>query len=156
MRLPLRSVLCATDLSPLGNLAAEVALRLMGDGGTLHLIHVDAPPKLGNPLYPDDRPRNATTPAEVEAHRTDLRTRLQALAAATVGERAVRTVIDVVESSEIALAIEGEAKRRDAEAVVLSSHGRWGLSRFVHGESVAIRLLHRPDIDVVVVHTDRP
>jgi nucleotide-binding universal stress UspA family protein len=156
VKVPFQSVLCATDLSPLGNLAASVAYRLIGDGGTLHLVHVDAPPKVGNPLYPEERPKDAPSSAQIEAHRADLKARLQALVPATADSRRVRTVVELVESEEVALAIEEEAKRRATDAIVLASHGRWGLSRIVHGESVATRLLHRPDVNVVVVHTDKP
>jgi nucleotide-binding universal stress UspA family protein len=154
MKLPFRSILCATDLSPLGNLAVEVAYRLVGDGGTVHLLHVDAPPKLGNPLYPDERPKDAPTAAQLDAHRADVRARLGKLVPAS--RSGVKTVVDLVESDEIANTIEDEAKRRVADVVVLASHGRWGISRLVHGESVALRLLHRPDLDVIVVHTDKP
>ena len=155
MKLPFETVLCATDLSPLGNLAVDVGYRLLADGGVLHLLYVDAPPKLGNPLYPDERPKGAPTEAELASHRADLRSRLHALIPAAAASRSVRTEIDLVEDEEVALTIEAEAKRRGAEVVVLSSHGRWGLSSLVHRESVAIRLLHRRALDVVVVHTDR-
>jgi nucleotide-binding universal stress UspA family protein len=156
MKFPLRSVLCATDLSPLGNLAVDVGYRLVGDGGVVHLLHIDAPPKLGNPLYPDERPKDAPSEAELEAHRNDLRSRLRALIPATAAGRGVRTEIDLVEEEEVAMGIEAACKRFAADAVSLASHGRWGLSRIVHGESVASRLLHRPDLNVIIVHTDKP
>jgi nucleotide-binding universal stress UspA family protein len=156
MKLPFGSVLCATDLSSLGNLAADVAYRLVADGGTVHLLHVDAPPNVGNPLYPDERPKDAPSDAEIEAHRAELRRRLQDLVPTSAAGRGVRTEIDLVESDEVVGAIETEFRRRAADVIALASHGRWGLARLVHGESVAVRLLHRPDIDVIVVHTDRP
>jgi nucleotide-binding universal stress UspA family protein len=156
MKVPFETLLCATDLSPLGNLAVDVAYRLLADGGTLHLLHVDAPPKRGNPLYPDERPSDAPTDAEIAAHRASLRARLSALIPATAAGRRVKFELDLVEGEEVALSIEEEAKRRSVAAVVLSSHGQWGLSRLLRGESVAIRLLHRRDLDVVIVHTDRP
>jgi nucleotide-binding universal stress UspA family protein len=152
---PFRSVLCPTDLSPLGNLAAKVAYLLAARGAKVWLVHVDAPPATGNPLYPEDRPPGAPTPSQVEAERADRRARLLALVPADAAARGILTEAEVVEGEDPAMEIEGAARRRGAEVIVLSSHGRWGLSRLVHGEPVAMRLLHRSDLDVIVVHTDR-
>jgi nucleotide-binding universal stress UspA family protein len=153
---PFRSVLCATDLSPLGNLAASVGYLLAAPGATVHLVHVDEPPKTGNPLYPDEKPEGAPTPAQVEKSRKARRAKLEALVPADAASRRVTTKVEVVEGEDVALTIEAEARRRAVEVTVLSSHGRWGLARIAHGESVATRLLHRGDLDVIVVHTDKP
>ena len=61
MKPPFRSILCPTDLSPLGNLAVSVGYLLAAKGGTVHLVHVDEPPRTGNPLYPDEKPKGAPT-----------------------------------------------------------------------------------------------
>src|SRR5262245_27749639 len=143
MKAPFRTILCPTDLSPIGNLAVPVAYLLAAPGGTVHLVHVDEPPKTGNPLYPSEKPKGAPTPAEIEAGRKNLRARLQALAPADAASRGIKTEIDLVEGEDVPLAIEGDAKRRKADVVVLGSHGRWGIARVVHGDSVATRLLHR-------------
>jgi nucleotide-binding universal stress UspA family protein len=153
---PFRSVFCPTDLSPVGNLAVPVAYLLAARGGVVHLARVDEPPDTGNPLYPEERPKGAPTPAEVEAAREALRGRLTALVPADAAARGVTTQVDLVEGEDVPLAIERAAKAKGADVVVLASHGRWGLSRVVHGDSVATRLLHRGDLDVIVVHSDRP
>ena len=156
MKPPFRSLLCPTDLSPLGNLAVTVGYLLAAKGATVHLVHVDEPPKTGNPLYPDEKPKGAPTSAQIAAAKKELRAKLQALAPTDAAVRGVKTEIELVEGEDVAMAIEGEARRRKAEVIVLSSHGRWGLSRLVHGEAVAMRLLHRADLDVIIVHTDKP
>lgn len=155
MKAPFHSILCPTDLSPVGNLAVAVAYLLAAKGGTVHLLHVDAPAK-GNPLYPEDRPKGAPTPAQIEAAKVEVRRKLNALVPADSAARGVATQIDFAEGEDIPLAIEGAARTRKTDVVVLASYGSWGVSRIVHGESVAMRLLHRPDLDVIVVHSDKP
>jgi nucleotide-binding universal stress UspA family protein len=155
MRVPFRTVLCPTDLTPLGNLAVAVAFRLAADGATVHLLYVEEPPKTGNPLYPEDAPKDAVSPEEVARAREERRAALRAAVPADASARGIRVDVDVVESADVALGIEEQAESRQAEVVVLSSHGRWGLARVTHGEAVATRLLHRRDLDVVVVHSDR-
>jgi nucleotide-binding universal stress UspA family protein len=156
VKAPFRTVVCPTDLSALGNLAVPVAYQVAATGGVVHLLHVDGPPKTGNPLYPDEKPKGAPTPAQIEAARADVRKRLEALVPADAKARGVRTEIDLVESEDVPLAVEEQAKKRKADVIVLGSHGRWGVSRVLHGEPVAMRLLHRPDLDVLVVHSDKP
>ena len=155
MKAPYASILCPTDLSSVGNLAVPVAYLLASKGGVVHLLHVDAPARTGNPLYPDEKPKGAPTPAQIDAAKKETRRKLEALVPADAAGRGVRTEFDVVEAEDVAMEIESEAKERKAQVVVLGSHGRWGLSRVVHGESTATRLLHRPDLDVIVVHSDQ-
>ena len=156
MKAPFRSIFCPTDLSPIGNLAVPVAYLLAAKGGVVHLAHVDARAKTGNPLYPDEKPKGAPSPAQIDAAKAQLRAKLSALVPADAAARGVTTQIDLVEGEDVPLAIEEATKAKEAQVIVLGSHGRWGLSRLVHGDSVATRLLHRPDLDVVVVHTDKP
>jgi nucleotide-binding universal stress UspA family protein len=155
MKPPFRSVFCPTDLSAVGNLAIPVAYLLAAKGGTVHLVHVDEPPKTGNPLYPSEKPKGAPTPAEIEAGKKALRARLLALVPPDAAARGVQTAIDLVEGEDVPLAIEGAFRERKADVIVLASHGRWGVGRILHGDSVANRLLHRADLDVVVVHSDK-
>jgi nucleotide-binding universal stress UspA family protein len=156
MKPPFKTIVCPTDLSPTGNLAVPVAFLLAAKGAVVHLLHVDAPPNTGNPLYPDEKPADAPTAAQIEAAKASTRKRLEALVPSDASARGVKTQIDLVESEDAASQIEAECKARKAEVVVLGSHGRWGLSRVLHGEAVATRLLHRPSLDVIVVHSDKP
>jgi nucleotide-binding universal stress UspA family protein len=156
MKPPFRVLLCPTDLTPVGNLAIPVAYRLADKGSVVHLLNIDAPANLGNPLYPDERPKDAPTPAALAAGKAADRKRLEALVPADAKARGVTSEFDVIEADEVALAIEEQAKKRKADVIVLASHGRWGLARIVHGESIALRLLHRKDLNVIVVHSDKP
>lgn len=156
MKAPFRSIFCPTDLSPIGNLAVPVAYLLAQKGGVVHLAHVDAPPKTGNPLYPEEKPKDAPTPVEIAAGKAAMRAKLAALVPADATARGVKTEVDLVEGEDVPLAIEQAMQEKKADVIVLGSHGRWGLSRIVHADSVATRLLHRPHLDVIVVHTDTP
>jgi nucleotide-binding universal stress UspA family protein len=156
MKPPFRSLLIATDLSPLGNCAVSIGYLLAGAGATVRLLHVVAPPDTGNPLYPDERPANAPTPAQIEASRAERKRRLLALVPADATSRRIQSEAVLAEGEDVAMEIETAARSLRPEVVVLSSHGRWGFSRLLHGESVSTRLLHEKDLDLVVVHTDRP
>lgn len=156
MKAPFRTILCPTDLSPVGNLAIPTAYLLAAKGGTVHLVHVDAAPKTGNPLYPDEKPKGAPTPAQIEATRKDLKAKLSALVPADAGARGIATQVDLVTGEDVPLALESAAKAMKADVIVLGTHGRVGLSRLVHGESLANRLVHRSDLDVILVHSDKP
>ncbi len=156
MKPPFRSVLCPTDFSALGNLAVEIAYLVTAPGGTVHLLHVDEPPKTGNPLYPDEAPKGAPTPAQIEAAKARRRDRLQALVPADASARGIRTEVDLAYGEDVAVVIEAEHRRRKTEVIVLSSHGRWGVARILQGQPTAIRMLHESDLDVIVVHTDKP
>ena len=156
MKAPFRTILCPTDLSPTGNLAVPTAYLLAARGGTVHLVHVDAAPKTGNPLYPDEKPKGAPSAAQIEAAKTKLRATLSALVPADAASRGVSTQVDLVVGEDVPLAIAAAAKAMKAEAIVLGTYGRAGIARIIQGESVATRLVHRSDLDVILVHSDKP
>ena len=156
MKAPFRTILCPTDLSPIGNLAIPTAYLLAARGATVHLVHVEAAPNTGNPLYPDEKPKGAPTPAQIEATKQGLRAKLTALVPADAAARGIASQVDLVTGEDVPLAIEAAAKAKKAEVIVLGTHGRVGIGRLVHGESIASRLVHRSDLDVILVHSDRP
>ena len=156
MKAPFRTVLCPTDLSAIGNLAIPTAYLLAAKGGTVHLVHVDAAPNTGNPLYPDERPKGAPQPAQIAARAKDLRAKLSALVPADAAARGISSQVDLVVGEDVPLALEKAAKALKADVIVLGTHGRAGIARLVHGESLASRLVHRSDLDVILVHSDRP
>ncbi len=156
MKAPFRTILCPTDLSPIGNLAIPTAYLLAARGATVHLVHVEAAPNTGNPLYPDEKPKGAPTPAQIEAAKQGLRAKLTALVPADAAARGIASQVDLVTGEDVPLAIESAAKAKKAEVIVLGTHGRVGIGRLVHGESIASRLVHRSDLDVILVHSDRP
>src|SRR5262245_14840175 len=94
---PFKTILCPTDLSPTGNLAVPVAYLLATKGSVVHLMHVDAPPKTGNPLYPDEKPKGAPTEEQVKAARAATKQKLEALVPADSATRGVTTQVDLVE-----------------------------------------------------------
>ena len=156
MKAPFRTILCPTDLSPVGNLAIPSAYLLAARGGKIHLVHVAPAPKTGNPLYPDEKPKGAPTVAEIEATNRGLRAQLAALVPADAAARGVQTEVDLLVGEDVPLALESAAKALKADVIVLGTHGRVGISRLVGGESLASRLVHRSDLDVILVHSDRP
>ncbi len=156
MKAPFRKILCPTDLSPIGNLAIPTAYLLAATGGTVILAHVEAPPDTGNPLYPDEKPKGAPTPQQIEAKKQSLRAQLTALVPADAKARGVTTQVEILTGEDVPLTLETAAKAAKADVIVLGTHGRVGLARIVHGESLANRLVHRSDLDVILVHSDRP
>ena len=156
MKAPFRKILCPTDLSPIGNLAIPTAYLLAASGGTVILAHVEPPPNTGNPLYPEERPKDAPTPQQLEARKQDLRAKLTALVPADAKARNITTQVELLTGEDVPLSLETAAKASKAEVIVLGTHGRVGLARIVHGEALANRLVHRSDLDVILVHSDRP
>ena len=156
MKAPFRTILCPTDLTPVGNLAIATAYLLAAKGATVHLVHVDPAPKTGNPLYPDEKPKDAPTAAHIEATRQDLNARLTALIPADAAARRRRDVDRPPRRRRRPARLEAAAKAKKADVIVLGTYGRVGLARLAHGESIANRLVHRSDLDVILVHSDHP
>ncbi len=61
-----------------------------------------------------------------------------------------RAHYQVVESEDIAAEIISAARGADADTIVMCTHGRGGLSRFLFG-SVATRVLQSADVPVLVI-----
>jgi nucleotide-binding universal stress UspA family protein len=88
----------------------------------------------------------------VRAAEATTRERLEELAAGLDGARRVRS--HVASEAEPAPAILGFARRHGAECVVVASHGRRGVDRWLFG-SVAAAVARRCDVPVVLVHPGR-
>ena len=145
-----RTILCPTDLSPVGDPAAEVAYALAGPGGTVHLLHVLQPATVVSPL--DGTPLMSVRPdpsAEAASERRT-QTHLRSLASRPEAKDARREV-HVVEDTGVSGRILAEAKRLKADAIVLGTHGRTGFGRLLLG-SVAAEVLRAKTIRVVLVH----
>jgi nucleotide-binding universal stress UspA family protein len=145
-----RTILCPTDLSPVGDPAAEVAYALAGAGGIVHLLHVRSPATVMSPLdgtplltLPRDSASETAADKHAETHLRGLATRPEA--------KDARTEVHVVEDTGVAGRILAEAKRLKADAVVLGTHGRTGFGRLVLG-SVAAEVLKAKAVRVVLVH----
>ena len=148
MRFPVRSVLCATDLSPVGDGAVALAYALAGPAGKVHLLTVEVPPVLVNPLdasavyvHPPSAERLAVLERDVRGH-------LEMLVPVAA---AARTEVHVVHDSSPVVAIVRVAQEVAADLIVLGTHGRGGLKRALLG-SVAAAVTKRATAPVVLFH----
>ena len=153
MQVPFRSILCPTDLSETGNRAVPLAIHLAADDGEIHLLHVGEPAFLGNPLYNQFVVGYVPTPEEREAGEDRVREQLRALEPEGGLPRGISLHLHVVHAISVSSAIEEEASRLGVEVVVMGTHGRTGLGRFVMG-SVATEVVGKESLPVILVHED--
>ena len=132
----LRNVLVATDFSPTGNAAVPLAYAIVGQGGTVHLVHVVK-----------EHGKAATDPRDIFAgdsaqspEAQEARSRLLELVPQDAATRTTATQLHVLASNDTARAITQAAERLDVAALCLGTHGRSGLSKAVLG-SVAQAVL---------------
>jgi nucleotide-binding universal stress UspA family protein len=117
---PVRAVLVTTDFSQTGDAAVAQAYRLVArGGGDVTLVHVAEPGKPGLGLDED--------------RREEIETCLLGLVPEAVDAHAVRTRAFVAVDSSPGEAILKAIHRFDPDVVVMSSHGRSGVGRAVHG-----------------------
>jgi len=131
---PLRTVMVPTDLSPLGNAAVQQACRMLApSGGTIVLCHAVTDP------------RGLTLPERDELHRN-----LLALLPAEASRMGIRARTFVQESRPAGDAIVQAARRVGCDGIVMSSHGRSGLSGALLA-SVAEAVVRDSPVPVTVV-----
>lgn len=153
LRPPFKAVLCATDVSNTGNLAVATAYHVTAEGGTVHLLHVCQPPFFGNPIYGAYTQGYVPTAEDSERGREKIRAELHKLPPEGALTRGVRTEYHLVDGVNASRVIAEQAKALDVDVVVVSSHGRTGLSRMLMG-SVATELIKKKDLPVILVHQD--
>lgn len=142
----IRSILVATDFSPAGNAAVQLACSLVAPGGTLHLAHVVV-----------DKGRTVLEPSDIfDAKRAPggnaeaLTRRLMGLvpdAASKLGGVQAHVLV----SDDPALAICQAAERLGADLLCLGTNGRRGLAKVVLG-SVTASVLVRTTRPVAISH----
>ena len=139
-----RVLLCATDFSRASRPAFARALALAKrDGARLVLLHVMMPP---SPFLGDELPASYVELA-VRARRLVERRLAELVAEARkAGVRVEAVFTEGVPSEEILRA----ARRRQADMIVIGTHGRTGLGRIFMG-SVAERVLQRATVPVLTV-----
>ena len=137
-----RRAVVAVDFSPASIRAAEVALALLEDGGTLTLVHSRPP---------FDQALAAASGAWVGAHGQRLAELLDRLRAALSTRPGVAIRTEVV-AGEPAGAVLAVAARLGAELVATGSTGRGFFTRMVVG-SVATRILRASPVSVLAVPT---
>jgi nucleotide-binding universal stress UspA family protein len=133
-RRPLRHVAVFTDLSELGNSAVPEAVWLLRGAGLLTVCHVSP----------------SETPGADPENRARIERQLQALARSAVGSSGVRVKTLVHEGTHPAEGIVQAIRRIGPDLVVLTSHGRSGVSRAVLG-SVAEQVMRHAPTPVVVI-----
>lgn len=140
------TILVTTDLSPMGDAALPVALRLAKDhAARLLVLSVVETPPAPSPLYAHYYP--VPSRAEVERSREQVRARLlERLPKDLAGVSPELIVVDGDPVIEIARV----AKERGAALLVIATHGRTGLKHFLLG-SVAERVLRSTTCPVLLV-----
>lgn len=144
-----RRVLCATDLSELGNGAIPAAFAAAGADATVTLVFVVHAPPVPSPLVPHYGKAHASAAQLAE------RQREAAAKLAALGKKAARGLDVRVETSTplaaaVAPALLAEAERLDADLICLATHARTGLSKLVLG-SAAHEVLHQAGRPVLLV-----
>ncbi len=134
-------ILVTLDGSPLAEQALPYAAKLAKSLGA-HLTLLRAVPATATGAAAST---DAETPAQAEAYLQSVRTR-----AAEAG-----SVETVVASGVPARVIVDAAKQRHADLIVLATHGRSGLGRWIYG-SVADQVMRESPVPVVVVPATAP
>lgn len=144
-------ILGATDFSALGDLAVRRAAELARtNSARLTLVHVLPEPEAPSPLVA--RYYDVSTDAErLRAAKADAEVALRERLPSDVERAGIAIDVDVRvgdAASEI-LAAEGE---RHPDLIVIATHGRAGLARWLMG-SVATRVMGHARCDVLVVRS---
>ena len=143
-----RTLLCPTDLSPVGDQAVALAYSLVSDGGTVHLLSVNEPPVVASPLGLTPVVTAVPTPEQLEAQEQTATRHMRALAPKEA--RGIRTQTHVRYEMGASDVILRAAKEVGAEAVVMGTHGRSGIGKLLMG-SVATDVLRRAKLPVILI-----
>ena len=146
-----RTVLCATDLSPIGDGAIGLALLLAAPGATLHLLYVNEPTYVVSPIDATVLHADLLNPEETEKVEKRAMAHLAAVVPEEARARGIRVERHVVHESGTAAVIAREAERLKADVVVLGTHGRTGLRKALLG-SVAGDVMKHLKRPVVLFH----
>lgn len=150
MSLPPRSILCATDFSPIGNAAVAIAYGLARPGAVVHLLHVAEPAVVVSPLDGTILTYRATS-EDLAASDRRARAKMRTLVPESSLVENVRTESNVVHEMDVGPQILAEANRVEADLIVLGTHGRSGIGRILMG-SVAMDVTKRSQVPVVLIN----
>lgn len=146
-----RKILLATDGSPTSKAALREAVKLAHDGANIRAVTVVLSPTVTFPspygmAYDVGLLRNAA----IEGGRAALEATVQQLK--EKGVEAEGSLIDLTEtpSTDIAAALQEEAKDWGADLLVIGTHGRTGVKRFFLG-SVAEQIIRSSCTPVLLV-----
>lgn len=117
--------------------------------GEIILLHVFKPP-----LHEyQDTLALAGEDEQMSRIREDVKNKLKALRSQLRGQN-VECRVQVIEAVGIAAQICDYVKEENADLVVMSTHGRSGIARFVFG-SVAHKVMQEVDIPVLLIRPDK-
>lgn len=146
-----RNILLAVDGSPTSDVALHEAVKLVKEGAHLRVITVVDNPTLTFPApYGVSYDAGAVRDAMLEGGRGALKHAMDQLEALEVP--AESRLIDLTDtlSNNVAGAILNEAREWPADLIVVGSHGRRGIKRFVLG-SVAEQVMRAATLPVLLV-----
>jgi nucleotide-binding universal stress UspA family protein len=144
-------ILACTDFSEVGNRAIEMAFRLAHDkNASVVIAHVLDLPAVPNPMYAHYVSHGGWEPEELDKARAETEKALLGLIPAGAAQLGLTTETRLPHGNpaeEILRLTEAE----DMEVVVMGTHGRTGLERFLLG-SVTERVVRMAGCAVMVVH----
>jgi len=131
-----------------------VAFALAQKGATVHLLHVSEPAYLASPF--DLTPVVATPPSPdaLAALEKKVTEHLKRLVPGEARARGVHAETHVVHDVNPSAVIQRVAQQLKADAIVVGTHGRSGLSRLVMG-SVAADVLKSAKLPVILARSAR-
>lgn len=145
-------IIVGVDFSPMSSRALDEALRIASlRQGELHAVYVQANIPTDHPFSAPMSILEIDIDAAVESLRKLVQARVEAAVAQTSAPAVTRVVAHVRRGSP-AREITEIAANLDADLVVVGSHGRHGVERFLLG-SVAERVLRLARCPVYVVRT---
>jgi nucleotide-binding universal stress UspA family protein len=151
----IRRALLVTDFSATANKALPYAYALVEPGGEVHLLHVIEHVETPNPLYAHYSAGDLFDPESQRQAVASVEKHLKELIPKDAAERNITTVVAGAIHPVVADGIVTEAIRRQADVIVIGSHGRTGLAHVLIG-SVAEAVIRRATVPVIVVPRKRP
>lgn len=144
-----KKIMVATDFSECGNRAVNEALAVCPADGELTLCHVVVPPAPTNPMYGVHLPETVWNPSlrhKVVERSLDS---LKDLVDAYDGEKNFALKYEVPVGAPVEELV-NLAKAKNTDLLVVGTHGRTGLSRWVMG-AVSERVVRLAECPVLVV-----
>ena len=146
-----KTVLAATDFSPIGDAAIEHAFGQVGPGGKVYIVHVIKPLE-GRSLV---RPWDVFVVSKANGeHQALAAERLRSLMQTQLTSNGKTSEGLVLESFDVASAIAQAADRLGVDVICLGTHGRTGIASTVFG-SIARSVMTKTQRPVLVVRAPK-
>ncbi len=141
-------IVAAVDLHKGSRLVTTRALEMAGEGGTVHVICVSEP-NIANVKPPEDIDAPELTGVDTHKLKDLLDARVAEYKKGHTGAAMPKVELHI-DAGDPAERIVELAARVDADAIVVSSHGRTGIRRLIIG-SVAEKVVRLAGCSVIVV-----